>query len=352
MISQPSITELAPQGCSYNPDKPNILFFPMTPVQNPRYSSAVIVNPTYIHVPPGCNVTAAGVELPVDWVRFTHPEGAVYFVNTTLHIVTDVQMQDAAVQAHMLEVIDQFQGWLTGLKISLPVYHEVYLLPDGIGSDKCKYYFVDHGARAQFWVESVESCGLGLPPAVSLEHLRCVFHEYYWTHMEFFPHQVVPVELRLDLLGVLRHARGDQMTSDYSTFPFDAEQCAKFINLLDISPAASENSYLTCVIGRIWALTFRHRFDHFYGQSCARLGRDQKRLEQSPEHRTCVMKAASWVLFNFPLVLKAEFDTLPTDNLLYVIHWRKFISSLRAQWQDSLKISIGLLMLVSDGLLC
>lgn len=69
------------------------------------------------------------------------------------------------------------------------------------------------------------------------------------------------------------------MTSDYSTFPFDAEQCAKFIELINVErmlpeiwvtksrltpfsilAKALENTYLTCVIGRLWALVCRYHY--------------------------------------------------------------------------------------------
>lgn len=48
------------------------------------------------------------------------------------------------------------------------------------------------------------------------------------------------------------------------------------------------------------------------------------------------MKVASLLLLNFPQALKTEFDALPTDNLIYAIHWKKFITTLKEQWKESL----------------
>ena len=93
----------------------------------------------------------------------------MYFINESLHLVTDAQMHNPLAQSKMAKVVDCFQEILQKIPVALPSDYEVYLLPEG--QDRCGYYFIDHVNQVQFWIENVESSDLGLPPATSLYHL-------------------------------------------------------------------------------------------------------------------------------------------------------------------------------------
>lgn len=47
------------------------------------------------------------------------------------------------------------------------------------------------------------------------------------------------------------------------------------------------------------------------------------------------MKALSFVLFQAPDHLAAEMDLLHVDELVYTIHWRKFIKARMADWTQA-----------------
>jgi len=107
---------------------------------------------------------------------------------------------------------------------------------------------------------------------------------------------------------------------------------------------------MTCVIARAWATVARHRFDHFYGHEYARITREQRRLELPERSSSIWIKFYSIILFHFPANLEAEFEALPTDNLVYAIHWRKFVTSLTNEWRDISVMSAALLV-ANSGLL-
>jgi hypothetical protein len=73
--------------------------------------------------------------------------------------------------------------------------------------DTISYYFIDHTARTQFWIDSQPTQLLNLPPVISMSHLselflpccvttafstystsvELVLEEHYWNHVANFP---------------------------------------------------------------------------------------------------------------------------------------------------------------------
>lgn len=49
------------------------------------------------------------------------------------------------------------------------------------------------------------------------------------------------------------------MTSRSSTFPYDVEQCEKFLKLLSMSDESATSPYVTCIIGKSIFLYRRRR---------------------------------------------------------------------------------------------
>lgn len=67
-------------------------------------------------------------------------------------------------------------------------------------------------------------CGTG----ICLEHL-------YWRHVELFcVHDGSGLDMELNgLIDVMVQGRADHLTSKTSTFPFDAQECAAFLQTLE-----------------------------------------------------------------------------------------------------------------------
>ncbi|KAI0959824.1 hypothetical protein AcW1_004538 [Taiwanofungus camphoratus] len=317
-----------------------------TAVQNKRYDKDVRVHPQYINIKPGLHSRMCLPNppyLPEGWTQHWNPEGTCFYVKDleSLHVVTDIALQNPNFSEKLLTLIENIQLAIKTLGIILPKDIELYinLNDDNCG---CSYYLIDHSSRTEFWLEEVDSYSLGIPQVASIEHLKFVLQEHYWTHVEYFPYRPIANEVREELVDILRHARADQLTSDTSTFPYDADQCAKFIELINVNTACT--TYMTCVIARIWVTISRHRFDNYYGEDSARLGRDQRRLELPLVESSIIVTFCSSLLFGFPKAVKAEMELLFIHNLLYTMHWRKFASAAISNWQESSLLSAGLLV--------
>lgn len=64
--------------------------------------------------------------------------------------------------------ITRVEGQLGETKLTISDQVELFLK---LEDEDCAYYFVDHANRAQFWMESLDSDSLDLPPIVSQTHL-------------------------------------------------------------------------------------------------------------------------------------------------------------------------------------
>ncbi|CAL1695755.1 unnamed protein product [Somion occarium] len=325
------------------PSAPEILR-QSTAVQNSRYDQDSVVYPSAIRVPSVLYALTPILSQPMEWTAHVHPEGARYYVHNVLGIVTNAPLHIPSLYDRLCIAIAEVGGIIAELQCSLPHDYEVHLQLD-YASNRCDYYAIDHDKQREFWFMDSNSDELKLPAVTSLTHLEHTLQEHYWTHVEFYPHRPVAKHLRQELLSVLRHAQADHLTSDSSTFPFDAKQCATFIKLINLSDEACENSYMTSVIARIWTTVCLHRFQNYYGEDYARLCRDQRCLEASSIQPTFLMRACFIGLFNMPNSFKADLDGLFIDNLLHIIHWRTFSNMLRTSWKTSCIESVSLIII-------
>ncbi|KAI0947947.1 hypothetical protein AcW1_009577 [Taiwanofungus camphoratus] len=282
--------------------------------------------------------------LPPHWWAYVHPEGQVYFAHeSSLRIVTEAYLYSPEVQEKISYWIQRINDLLLGNKISLPETVELFLELDDT-TDSCLYYFVDHATRTEFWLEETPMDLLGLPLVVSDSHLQLVLEELYWCHIEFFPsHRIRELHLSCDeLVTIFVHARADQMTSEYSTFPCSAEQCAQTVDLLNSLQRCVVNGHTVCVIARLWVIVSRHRVDIHYGQQHARLSRDQTILEAPPVRRSWTFASISRLLFHIPDEYVELLDALFVDNLVYVDQWRKFLQACQTEWVLCASWALGL----------
>lgn len=119
-------------------------------------------------------------------------------------------MTDAEVQAKMAQYIHTVVLALAANHTLLSDHIEAFFqfsLNHDFADDDLRYYFVDHRFRVVFWIDSVDTRALGLPPESSELHLRwsrqcvcwfadlilyliiqgSVFEKLYWYHVTRFP---------------------------------------------------------------------------------------------------------------------------------------------------------------------
>ncbi|OCH96112.1 hypothetical protein OBBRIDRAFT_363125 [Obba rivulosa] len=324
-----------------------VVLYPVTALQNPRYDLGGIVRTGSQTIRMGTHTSMRNLNpsvLPDAWATVINPEGSPFYVTEcgAISVVTDSPIQEAGISEKLAKGIGRVRSQIEDLAFKLPRNAELYIRADKI-KETCSYYFVDHDSQTEFWLQDIEMTTMGMPEVSSVKHIKYILQEHYWTHVEFFPHRLLPKHLRVELVDVLRHARADQMTSDNSTFPYNAQQCADFIQIID-TEANETTVYMTCLVARIWVMIARHRYDHFYGEEHARLCRDQGILGKPAAQLTFGMRFCSALLFNFPNNFRVELELLYVDNLVYTIHWRTFVTELTKGWRDNVKMDVGLLI--------
>ncbi|EMD34996.1 hypothetical protein CERSUDRAFT_107036 [Gelatoporia subvermispora B] len=270
--------------------------------------------------------------------------GAIYYANTqgNLPIVTDAAIDNPVIMMTLQRGIDSLLLLLKEMELGAFPNMEIYIttLP---AATECYYYLIDHGSQKEFWLHDTDMAALGMSPVSSRIHTKSILQEHYWTHVEYFPHRPVALRLRIELMDIFRHACTDQMTSDNSTFPYDSEQCSKFKNLIDIQNSET-TTYMTCLVARIWVMISRHRYDHFYGEQCARLCRDQHVFDWPDVKLPIAVRIYSAVLFNFPKTMAKRFEDLYIDQILYKIHWDRFMRSMKQNWHENVLVCTGVLI--------
>ncbi|KAI0361583.1 hypothetical protein OH77DRAFT_1516533 [Trametes cingulata] len=338
------------QQAACDDDPPNYVesseFVPMTPSQNDRYDRPALVSIEYSTIPRGLHSSISLPEppyMPAGWSARINPEGSLYHINSALHIVTDLPL-------HCSELLHfwakRLVAQVLALGITLPEDYECYINPDEDGKT-CRYYFVDHLNQTVFWLDDVDPYrhDIDLAPTSSVAHLKFALQEQYWRHCEYFPHHDVSVALKEELINIFTQARVDVLTSSLSTFPYNAEECKQYLELLRIDSRSSE--YSNWIFARLWATISKHRYNTFYGEDYAKISRDQSRLEKPAPQYDVNMERISLLLFNMPQQRAEELRLLFVDELAFGVHWRAYAATLLKDWKESCIIAIGLTIINS-----
>ena len=109
------------------------------------------------------------IRLPSGWVKHLHPEGAAYYVNSLLSLVTDSSIFRPEIFASLMKA--------HGIVQTLATHHGFTFTPDTdlyIRCDEpktCYYYLVDHDRQVEFWLNELATDELNFHRAISTEHL-------------------------------------------------------------------------------------------------------------------------------------------------------------------------------------
>jgi hypothetical protein len=134
------------------------------------------------------------------------------------------------------------------------------------------------------------------------------------------------------------------MTSKVSTFPYNAEECANFLQLLGNSRGNIANGHITCFVARLWYFIVSNRFSAHYGQEHARLSRDQTILVPINSRKSWLFIPAFKFSFGVCDFYLSQFNKLFVDDLVYQDQWRLFITKSQDDWKLSLSWAFPLLM--------
>lgn len=78
------------------------------------------------------------------------------------------------------------------------------------------------------------------------------------------------------------------------------------------------------------------RYLHYHGESCARLSRLVGVEDEPEERRTLFFKVVSALLFYLPSLYFTELQKVYVDRTVHYWGWRRFISELKSDWENSI----------------
>lgn len=83
-----------------------------------------------------------------------------------------------------------------------------------------------------------------------------------------------------------------------------------------------------------YPLLVHNRFFNFYGQTHARLGRDQSVYHVVKKRRTPLIRTLAPLFWNAPLVHLRGLEKIYIDGIIAIIPWGGFIGKLQNEWQE------------------
>ncbi|KAI0792372.1 hypothetical protein C8Q75DRAFT_731609 [Abortiporus biennis] len=330
---------------------------PSTSSASSRYDRVGRVAPRHIVVKSGLYAYAGESEplyLPPAWTAYNHPEGNVYFArDSTPRVLVEINLYNRQNQDTVAEWIDIVDNLIRERNIHLSESVEIVLDPSPSG-ETCGYYLVDNSTRVEFWFDDeIDTESLGISPVASESHLPnenvfvgIALEELYWEHVEHFPSHPTTGQTLLidDLTDVLLQSRADTLMSNTSTFPWSAQDCNNFLDVLKTARECNRlnSSHTKWAVARLWVTVSNHRFTIHYGQDQCRLSRDQSIVETEEEQRKWLYNVSSKLLFNVPTQYSSLLDDLYIDQLVYANQWRDFIDSCKEEWRITTAVSFAI----------
>ncbi|KAJ7924641.1 hypothetical protein B0H13DRAFT_2184436 [Mycena leptocephala] len=291
-----------------------------------RYENRDLVSPFVMEISPGLFTTFKEPEpayLGPRWTAWVGPEGQLYFFREgPLRVVTEAYLYRPDTMENLCRWIEHIESFLSDAKMTISEDIELFLELEG---ENCAYYFVDHATCAQFWLESLETDQLGLPPVISTSHLKIVLEELYWVHVEHFPMHLrgLPTQKLDEILSIFHHGLCDQMTSRVSTFLYTTTECKDFMTFcrvveyfFPITFFSDHNKYLT-----------------YYGQENSRLSRDQSILFDPEQKHRWISKVMAYLTFKTSRTHLARLDDVFVDHMVYADRWAQLVGDCLKQWR-------------------
>jgi len=322
--------------------------FPMTSLQTNRYNRSTDARFHELTIEAGLFNYASGQEpdyLPPHWTMFIHPEGQPYYYrNNGLRIVTEASINRREVWDKLSEWISGIEGALRCKGITPTDSMELFLQPNEY-EDTCGYYLANHATRTLFWLDQVSSELIGYDGNTSFSHLKLSLERLYWAHVEYFPmHSDIISSRTIDqLLSDFYHGQVDKMTSATSTFPYSADDSAKFVQILKSSKDQVIDGNITCIVGRLRNTILYHRFLHLYGQETPRLDRDQNIQTPSYSKQHWLFDFGAVLCFGRPQIHQERLRKNLVDD--YLVDGRDFsalVSACLTEWRTSLSLTFSL----------
>ncbi|KAH9031463.1 hypothetical protein EDB84DRAFT_170415 [Lactarius hengduanensis] len=308
---------------SFSTNKANLIPVLPSTLKDSGYQGAVRLRVSPTIGPLEANLLSAPPHQSQGWTISAHPEGKRYAhtkSQTGITVVTEANTARPGVS-------DQLNAWL--VVICDTINEEHVHLPDSSDlfleihqdSGTCNYYFANHGLRIVFWLHTLNTISVGLPPSYSSSCLQYSPEENYWIHVELFPGTASQYSAKAldELQVVFSRARADAQTSETLTFPYTVKECDEFIDFLEYSKGRASSPYVATCVARLWATVANHRFfiHSNEGLKHCQLSSTQSTLEVPDSKWSLVLGIISkLLLFGIPDYYEERFKNFWVDQLV------------------------------------
>ncbi|KAG8956907.1 hypothetical protein FRC03_010718 [Tulasnella sp. 419] len=216
--------------------------------------------------------------IPVGWYRYVQPEGATYFYNPLLRVVTPSDVCLPNFLELIMTAFESITAMMEQKEKELNLSSEIYIeLRGSLSQPQCCYYLIDHTCRVPFWVADITVDAIGLEPFSSEEHLKSLLNQEYWLHVEHFPmhNAMYPLKAEDELICIL----ADSSVSPGPSTPYSMNEANDFniavLALRSLMINTPHDGYRCCTVARLWLLIARTRHINTYGLWMPRLDRLQ-----------------------------------------------------------------------------
>ncbi|KAG9044167.1 hypothetical protein FS837_008700 [Tulasnella sp. UAMH 9824] len=298
----------------------------------------------------------SSLNLPTGFKELIHPEGDIYYFDQSRRLVTPSDPRPTS-RGRTLDLSYQQILERLGRSESLPASSELFVTVQQNRPFEVEYYIVDHQERVIYWLEDLDAQSLGLGPFESDPDLRGALTSEYWVHVDYFPgHRDIDLQAESDLIAILGHGCIDDMTAPGSTFPWSAEECRQFIQVLHNFQCNEQLGGCYCAENDLYCSTLgSYLHIHGYGSTNARLDRfqgleDYSNHQTIPNLRLAIGEAAT---LGHSRHLSKRMTELWNGRVVYQRHWKSFLDDMRKEWKQmiffALAIWMACIILVASG---
>ncbi|KAI0356096.1 hypothetical protein OH77DRAFT_1401749 [Trametes cingulata] len=278
--------------------------------------------------------------VPEEWMPCIHPEGRLYFYHPAKRIYTDADVRHHKIRAILQAFEERLLDMIHDQNVVLPPDYELVLYLEErklSGGYNWLYYYVDPSTRSLFWIEEFDIIDeLNEVTGIkTLSDIKYAVEAKYWLHCEMYPHKhQMSEETFTELSGMLTFASIDVITSMTSTVTYRADDVHRMIGLVKSAKAVAKTDYATVTVARLMNLFVHQRFLNLYGQTYARLGRDQSIYNTTKHRRTPLIKLLAPLFWNAPGVHLRGLEKIWIDGIIAIQPWSGFIGKLQNEWQE------------------
>ncbi|KAJ7231407.1 hypothetical protein B0H12DRAFT_1146600 [Mycena haematopus] len=181
------------------------------------------------------------------------------------------------------------------------------------------------------WIEHIERLLSDVKVIISGD---IELFSYTGVHVEHFPMHLRTLsnEKLEEIIAIFSHGLCDQMTSRVSTFPYAAQDCKVFVEILQGRRGNMNNGHtlgLSFFSQQVTLFPDSNRAEH------SRLSRNQSVLWDPEQRHPWISTIMSYLTFNTSDIHRARLEDVFVDHMVYADRWAQLVGDSLKQWRAS-----------------